>query len=165
MTLCALVLTLLFANTEHTLRLAEGASPAPATIEDMTFLTGHWTGDGLGGQTEETWTAPMAGEMLGTFRLVRNGKTVFYEFLNLSVTARGLSMRLKHFNPDMTGWEEKDKFIEFRYVKTEGNLVYFEGLTFRRENADELTIFLALKSKSGEVREETFRMKRSKAAG
>ena len=156
----ALTLILVLAQTSNTIRLPEGAPPAAATVDDMSWLAGRWTGTGLGGDTEETWTAPMAGEMLGTFRLVRSGKPVFYEFLRLTVTDRGLVMQLKHFNPDLKGWEEKEKFVEFRYVKTEGKTVFFEGLTFRRDSDSELTIFLALKNKEGQYREETFRMTR-----
>jgi hypothetical protein len=156
----SLLLLLLLSTTEHTVRLAPGATPEPARIEDMAWLAGRWTGDGLGGTTEEVWSPPMGGVMVGTFRLLREDKVVFYEFLTLSVTDRGLAMRLKHFNPDMSGWEEKEKFVEFRYVGTKGDLVQFEGLTFRRDSKDALTIFLALKGKDGTVREERFRMKR-----
>lgn len=155
-----LLLALFLAQTEHTIRLAEGATPAADSVEVMSWLAGRWEGDGLGGQTEETWGPPMGGEMIGTFRLVRNGKPVFYEFIRFGPTDRGLQMQLKHFRPDMTGWEEKDKHVAFRYVKTEGNAVYFEGLTFRRDGPNDMTIFLALKEKSGELREEVFRMKR-----
>lgn len=157
--LIALVVSLA-TQTEHTIRLAEGAAPPAATVEVMSWIAGRWEGDGLGGQTEEAWSPPMAGEMVGTFRLVRDGKPVFYEFMRLGQTDRGLALQLKHFHPDMTGWEEKDKFVTFRFVKAEGNTVYFEGLTFRRDSPDQLTIFLALKTKDGKVREETFRMKR-----
>lgn len=150
-------------HTEHTVKLAAGAPGSKATVEDMAWLAGRWTGDGLGGSTEEIWSEPLAGVMVGTFRLIRDGKTVFYEFLTLGVTGQGLSMRLKHFNPDMTGWEEKDKFVEFRHVATKEGVVQFEGLTFQRDGADALTIFLALRSKDGTLREETFRMMRGVA--
>jgi hypothetical protein len=148
-------------QTEHTVRLAEGEAPEEAGVEVMAWLAGRWTGDGLGGRTEETWSPPDAGAMIGTFRLIREDKPVFYEFMMLTVTERGLAMRLKHFNHDMTGWEEPKKFVEFRYVRTAGKLVQFEGLTFRRDGDDRLTIFLALRSKDV-VREEKFEMTRAK---
>jgi len=150
------------AHTEHTVKRSPDAPPSTATVEDLSWLAGRWTGDGLGGSTEEVWSEPMGGVMLGTFRLLRDGKPVFYEFMNLGVTDQGLTLRLKHFNADMTGWEEKDKFVEFRHVSTKGPLVQFDGLTFRRDADDALTIFLALRSKDGTVREETFRMKRTR---
>jgi hypothetical protein len=147
--------------TPHTVRLTGNESPAKVSLSEMAWLTGRWVGNGLGGRTVETWSAPEAGVMLGTFRLLRDEKTVFYELLTLGENERGLTMRLKHFHPDLTGWEEKEKVIEFRYVRTEGKLVQFEGLTFRRDGEDDLTIFLALRGKDGGVREETFRMQRN----
>ncbi len=149
--------------TEHTIRLAEGTNPPKATVSDMAWLAGHWTGDGLGGRTEEIWSPPDGGVMMGMFRLIREGKPVFYEFLTISETDRGLAMRLKHFHPDMKGWEEREKFVEFRYAGTVDNIVHFEGLSFRRDSDDALTIFLALRQKSGEVREEKFQMRRQGA--
>lgn len=98
--------------------------------------------------------------MLGTFRLVRDGKPVFYEFLTLSVVDGRLALRLKHFNPDMTGWEAPNKHVEFRHVRTDGTAVDFEGLTFRREGEDGMTILLKLRSRDGSVREESFSMQR-----
>ena len=166
-----LVLTIIFLTTltlsagageaRQTVRRAPDAPVPDATVEDMAWLAGRWTGDGLGGRTEEIWSPPDAGVMMGMFRLIREDKPVFYEFLTLRVTERGLSMQLKHFHPDMRGWEEREKFVEFLYVGRDGNRVFFEGLTFVREGADALTIYLALRAKDGTVREQTFRMKRT----
>jgi hypothetical protein len=147
---------------EHTRRRPADATVPAATIEEMAWLAGRWTGDGLGGRTEEIWSPPDGGTMVGTFRLVREDKPVFYEFLTLRVTDSGLAMRLKHFHPDMTGWEEKEMFVEFLYVGREENRYYFEGLTFIREGEDAMTIYLALRSREGAVREQLFRMKRQK---
>lgn len=148
--------------TEHTAKLADGKAAAPTTVEEMAWLTGRWVGDGLGGSTEETWGAPEGGVMIGTFRLVRNSRPVFYEFMTLSQTENGLALRLKHFNPDMKGWEEKEKFVEFRYIGSDGPLVHFSSLTFDRSEPNSLTIYLALRQKNGELREEKFRMTRQK---
>ena len=146
--------------TEHTVKLGEGTNPPAATADELSWLTGRWTGDGLGGTTEESWSAPAGGTMIGTFRLVKDGKPVFYELLTITQAERGLVMRLKHFHPDLTGWEEKDKFVDFLYVGSEGSRFRFEGLTFERNGDDAMTIYLALRQKSGEVREMKFSMKR-----
>ena len=134
----------------------------PASVDDMAWLAGRWTGTGLGGRCEEVWSPPDAGVMLGTFRLIRDGKPVFYEFLTVSVVEDRLVMRLKHFNPDMTGWETPEKFVEFKHVRTAGNTVEFEGLKFRRDDDDHLTITLRLRGKDGAVREEIFEMTRAR---
>lgn len=162
MTVATLLLLTLSAAAQT---VSSPASPPPQpsaspSIADMAWLAGHWTGTGLGGRCEETWTAPDAGVMVGTFRLIKDEKTVFYEFLTLSVIAGRIVMRLKHFNPDMTGWEEKEKFVEFTHTGTEGNVFDFGALRFVRESADRLTILLKLRSKDGSVREEKFAMRR-----
>ncbi len=40
-------------STPNTLTLAEGAPRPAARIADVAWLTGRWTGEGLGGQSEE----------------------------------------------------------------------------------------------------------------
>lgn len=147
--------------TENTIKLAEGAKRPAATIADMAWLEGRWTGEGLGGLSEEMWTAPAGGSMLGVYRLVRDGKPVFYELLTIVEEEGSLVMKLKHFKPDMVGWEEKDKTVDFRLAALKEGLVQFNGLTFRRDSANEITIFLALR-REGSMREEVFKMKRVK---
>lgn len=145
-------------STPNTLRLAEGAPRPAAKVSDLAWLAGRWIGEGLGGQSEETWSEPAGGAMVGYFRLVRDGKPVFYEILALVESEGSVEMRLKHVNPDMTGWEEKNDFVTFKLVKHEGTTAHFSGLTMRRIG-DSLEIFLALRS-GGTVREEKFAMRR-----
>ena len=89
--------------TEHTIRLATGSRPPAASIADMAWLAGHWAVEGLGGVADEIWSPPDGGMMLGMYRLVREQKPVFFELLSLSEEQGSLVIRLKHFNPDMTG--------------------------------------------------------------
>ncbi|HYR27443.1 MAG TPA: DUF6265 family protein [Thermoanaerobaculia bacterium] len=142
------------------LLFAASVNAADATVDDMAWLAGHWTGTGLGGHCTETWSPVDNGVMLGTFRLVREGKPVFYEFLAVGMFEGKLAMRLKHFNADITGWEQPEKFVEFKHTKTDGNTIEFEGLRFVREGKDKVTIFLKLRGKDGAVREEKFEMQR-----
>jgi Domain of unknown function (DUF6265) len=152
-------------HTPNTLKESADTKSPPATLEDMRWFAGHWTGSGLGGFTEETWTAPAAGAMLGTFRLIKEGKPVFYEFLTLVEHEGSLLLRLKHFNPDLTGWEEKGDAITFRLLKVGPDEVAFAGLTMRREGDDKLRIFLAIRSRTdGSVREEMFLMTRMRGS-
>lgn len=149
-------------QTEHTMKLSAGQKSPAATINDMAWFAGRWVGDGMGGSNEEHWGPPSGGIMLGTFRHNnKEGKTGFYEFMNLAEREGTISLRLKHFNPDMTGWEEKAKFVEFKLVAKKDGAVYFEGLTFVHKGKDEAVIYLALRSKD-KVREEVFQLKRVK---
>ena len=50
--------------------------------------------------------------------------------------------------------------IDPRLARVTPETVYFDGLTFRREGPDAMTIFLALRDSGGSVREEVFRYRR-----
>lgn len=148
-------------NTENTLKLSEGQASEKASVADMAWLAGSWIGTGLGGVSEEFWSKPNGGVMMGGYRLLKDGKPVFYEMLWLLETEGTLILRLKHFTPELVGWEEKDKTVDFKFVKKDGKRMYFSGLTFEQVSKDELNIFLALRQRDGTVKEEAFRMKRN----
>ena len=150
-------------STPNTLKLAEGAPRPAARVGDLAWLEGRWTGEGLGGRIEETWSSPDGGAMVGYFRLVKDGKPVFYEIMTLIEIEGSVEMRLKHVNPDMTGWEEKNGFVTFKLVKHDATGAYFSGLTFRRVNPDLMESYLALRNRAdGTVREEKFVYRRLK---
>jgi hypothetical protein len=148
-------------NTANTMKLDADAKSPPATLKDVAWLVGRWTGEGLGGQVEEVWTPPVHGQMMGMFRLVKEGKIVFYEFLTLAEHEGTIEMRIKHFNANMTGWEEKEKFLTFKLVKSEGDRVYLGGFTVERKGDDGWNGYLAMRGKDGALREEKFVFKRA----
>lgn len=149
-------------QTEHTLKLSAGQPAPPATLAEMAWLAGHWTGNALGGLTEELWSPPRDGVMLGMYRLIKNGKPVFYEILTLSEEHSTLVIRLKHFHANLVGWEEKDKAVEFKFVGKKDGVIHFEGMAFKPEGKESLTVYLAIGQKDGSVREEMFRYTRVK---
>ena len=150
-------------STPNTLRLKEGAPRVPARVADLVWLAGRWTGEGLGGRGEEAWSEPDAGSMVGYFRLVKDGKPVFYEIMTLLEADGSIELRLKHVNPDMTGWEEKNDFVTFKLVKHDETGAYFSGLTFKRVSPDQIDGYLALRDRTNNtVREEKFTYRRVK---
>jgi Domain of unknown function (DUF6265) len=151
----------------NTIRLKPDAPRPAATLDVLAWLAGGtWRGDGLGGETEESWSTPAAGAMMGMFRLVKPGadgrKGIgFYEFLTFVEQQGSLVLKLKHFNADLTGWEEKDGFVTFRLARVTTDVIYFDGLTFQKEGRDKMTIFLALRDRAtNTVSEATFKYTR-----
>lgn len=146
--------------TERTLKLAPGAKSPRATIAEVAWMAGHWSGTALGGETEEIWSPPKAGAMMGMYRLVRGGKVIFYELQTLVEEEGSLILRLKHFHANLTGWEEKQKTVDFRLVSLGDGIAQFEGMSFQRDGDEKLTVFLAIQQKDGSLREEAFRYER-----
>ena len=166
MWLCLCVSATAFADgqlTANTRRLAPGEAGATAKIADLAWLAGSWRGAGLGGVNEELWSAPAGGTMMGMYRLLKDERVVFYELLTLGESGGGLLITLRHFHPDLRGWEERDDTVRMPFIKAEGGRFYFEGLTLEPRPDGLLTIYLAVESndkKDGLVHEATFNYRR-----
>jgi hypothetical protein len=133
---------------------------AAATIDDAAWLAGRWVGEGFGGQMEETWAPPIGGQMIGHFRYWRDGRPQFYEFMVLDVVDGGVRMRLKHFNPDYSTWEDRETWTTFEPVSVSPEAIIFNGLTIRREGEDR--IVMTIRIRRGEtVTEDILRFQRA----
>lgn len=134
-----------------------GITIALAQAPNYSWLAGTWTGAGFGGTMEEIWSTPdKIGVMIGMFRHIdQDGQPTFYEFWTL--TEQGL--KLKHFDPEMIGWEEMDKFIEFPMKKSTESFLTLEGLIY--EKLDNLHVRITLDlEENGKVHQEVFTLTR-----
>ena len=121
------------------------------------WLAGNWVGDGFGGTSEELWSQPSAdGTMMGTYRHHKgDGSLNFYEFMVMDSTG----LRLKHFNPDMVGWETKEDFVHFELIEFTENKIILKGLVFELKSDIEMEIRLDLKNGDKQWT-EIFKMRR-----
>jgi hypothetical protein len=143
-------------STKNTLTSVPGTVPPRAKIEDVAWIAGHWKGPSRGGVTEEDWSTPMGGAMMASCRLIRDGKIVFYELAVIAEEAGSLMLRLKHFHPDLRGWEEKSEVLAFPLVKLAKDAAYFDGVTFRRPAGGNLENFVLIHHKNGQTTDERF---------
>lgn len=95
---------------------AGGEGCKTTTVADLGWFSGAWEGELDGGRIEEHWSAPAGSNVMGMFRYVKDGKVVFYELMAIDMEAEGPALSIKHFNGDLTGWEEKGEVIDFRCV-------------------------------------------------
>ena len=133
------------------------SSPAKFDINNYSWLAGHWTGDGFGGVSDEVWSLPADGVMMGMYRNIQDGKVAFYEFITLDETG----MKLKHFNPNMEAWEEKADFVHFEMIEATPNKLSMKGLSFELKSKNEMEIALRMR-RGDKVETEYFQMRRVK---
>jgi hypothetical protein len=69
-------------------------------------------------------------------------------------------LRLKHFNPDFTGWEEKSDYVTFPLRSVAPNQAVFSGLSYTLVDGDKLRIELQLRQSDGTVETEVFELTR-----
>lgn len=151
-------------------RTADKDAPSPpATLAQMDWLVGQWVGVGIqGAPAMESWLPPSGGTMVGTFVQEtgsdpEDSAIMFSEILYLMEEDGTLVLRLKHFNADLTGWEEKDDMLTFRLVAIEPCAAYFRSLTLRCDTRDDgkdgLVAAVRMKSEP-EIQELVFRFAR-----
>lgn len=148
-------------NTARTLSRDDFKDRPQASIDQVSWLAGNWKGPAFNGWGEEVWSSPAGGAMMGMYRSIRADTVWFYELFSIREEEGSLVLNLKHFYPDLRGWEEKDEMVRFPLVKIDGDTVWFSGLTYQRIDDDHMTIYLRLK-RGGKITEEVFRMERIK---
>lgn len=140
-------------QTTNTYKLDDPERRPAASIDDVAWLAGSWQGEAFGDQFEEVWNPPSAGSMVGMFKLLDGDAVTFYELMLLVEDEGSLSLKVKHFSPDFSAWEDKGEYVTFRLVKLEPDAVHFSGLSFHRLGPNELRAYLAMREK-GVLREE-----------
>lgn len=147
-------------NAQNTLQLKEGEPSPNALIESVSFMEGHWHGTAFGGLAEEIWSPAKAGSMMFVFRQIMDDKINFYEVGHIRELDNSLIFELKHFGANLHGWEEKDEVQQFRFIKVEGNRVYFDGFTFENISDNQMNIYALIGNEDGTTNEVVFNYKK-----
>lgn len=140
----------------------EFTSP-PAYIQQLGWLEGLWQGEGIeGAPATESWLPPTGSTMIGTFvQQTAEGGIKFTEHMQIMEEGGSLVLKLKHFNPDLTGWEDKDGMVTFRLLALEHCAAHFSALTLRCDGPDKLVVAVRMKSDGPEPAELLFRFDRA----
>lgn len=142
---------------------APGFTSPPASVQDLWWLDGLWQGTGIdGAPATESWLPAAGSTMVGTFiQQTAEGGILFTEHMQIMEESGSLVLKLKHFNPDLTGWEDKDGMVTFRLISAEFCAAYFSGLTIRCDGPDKLVVAVRMKSDAPEPKELLFRFDRA----
>ena len=150
------------AAAQQTRSAIPGQASPPAALGDLAWIAGQWVGEGISGPAREVYSPPMGGAIAGHFVQAKGDGIMFYEIITIAQVGPTITYRLKHFNPDLTGWEEKKEVREFRFVAREGDSWYFDGLTIRRVGPDAMHAIVNVGQEDGRAEELSFRYRRER---
>ena len=109
------------------------ATPAPvkASVDQVAWISGAWTGTLNDRTIEQHWMTPLAGSMVAMYRSIRDNKPTLYELLAIEQEGEGLVLRIKHFAPGagLVGQEAKDVSMNHTLVGIEPRKAVFEAVT------------------------------------
>jgi hypothetical protein len=145
-------------------RSLEGRPSPPASLDQLAWLAGSWVGTGMGGQVTETYSAPLGGRITGHFAMADGkGGIAFTEIVDYVPLGRSLAYRVRHFDPDMTGWEDETrKPVVFPLVAVEKDRWFFDGMTLERTGPDAMTMWVRI-ADGGASKDIPFRLTRARA--
>ena len=128
-----------------------------SSLDEIQWLVGNWQGPGFGGICEEVWLPASAGSMVGTFKMSINDEVQFYEIMTITIDSSGPLLNLKHFNADLTGWEEKDEEVNFQFIYAKENELSVGATTYKRFTDDSLLILVKVGTKDGGTEQESIK--------
>lgn len=151
------------AAAQHTRTLGDSAPPS-ASIAQLDWLAGSWVGTGMGADVTETYSAALGGRISGHFVMADGkGGVAFTELVDYLPVGQSLAYRVRHFNADMTGWEDKTgKPVQFALVAVEKDRWFFDGMTLEPTGPDALTMWVRI-TEQGKTEEVPFRFVRARA--
>lgn len=126
-------------------------------IEDFAWLAGCWERNADGQQLSEQWMKPSGKLMLGMGRRVKDGKTIFYEFLQIRQNPDGniyyvaLPSGQKEASFKLTSRDDKEAIFEnpehdfpqrvvYRLQGKDSLLAYVEGLDLGKQRKEEFSL-------------------------
>ena len=123
---------------------------AKATVAQLAWIAGPWSGTLKDRTIEQHWMTPNGGSMVGMYRSIRDGRASLYELLAIEERGDEVYLRIKHFapGPGLVSQEAKDQSADHALVKAESRTAVFVGsagggpvrVTFNSPDQDTLTI-------------------------
>jgi hypothetical protein len=160
LSIAATVLLLLFSTGMSLSAIAQ----QQLRMGELKFMSGKWKGSMEWGDMEEHWSEPAGNGMMCSYRCVKDGKIVFYEFIVIEQLENDTMpvMKLRHFNPGNIAWEDKASPFSYPLVKLEPNKARFEktdkktAMTFQRTAKNKLKVTLEREDGDGKWKVDVF---------
>ncbi len=96
------------------------SAPAPATIQDLSWISGDWELTSGNRRIDEHWTSAAGGTMMGMSRTVAGDRTLSFEYLRIETRPDGIYY-VAHPRAQSPG-------TDFKLVRAEKDEAVFENL-------------------------------------
>lgn len=107
---------------------APARAPVPGNLADLAWLAGTWGSAEEQQDFEETWSRPVGDSLVGMFRMVDDGKAVFFELMSIEARDGTLVFHLRHFSPGLQPWaSEAGGAMTYPLLSMRENEVIFEN--------------------------------------
>lgn len=105
--------------------------------------------------------------MVGTFRVLKEGDAVFYEFWVIELEDDKVIFKMKHFDRGLLGWEEKADMVRLTLSASDEQDVLFSkpdgSLSLRYQRKGDELVSTLRRVKNGKAKVDIFRLHRSNA--
>lgn len=92
-------------------------------LSSLGFVSGSWSGIGLGGDVDAHWSSATVNNIVGTLRVTRAGRTMLFELATIERGRDGIELRFQRFS---SGWKEIDEEPRvLRLTSVEGRRAVF----------------------------------------
>lgn len=138
------------------------------SFSDLAFIEGRWEASSEGRTVEASWLPPSTDNMVGFFRMSKDGKLTMYELLAYEQSDKGLVSLVKHFQPGLIGQEEKDNSVRSYCVEASKGKVTFEQegtgvrILYEQRSKDQFIISLGKQEQGKWIFKPLFDFKRVK---
>ena len=147
--------------------VSHGQQVRNSALKPLAFLSGRWVSENGPEVQEENWSQVSGDSMVGSFRIVQGGKPVFYEFWAVELDENRPVLKLKHFNANLVGWEEKTVSIKMPLLSNSENDVVFaeqDGSVSLHYHRMGVSLTCTVHHvKNGKTNDETFTLTRTPA--
>lgn len=126
---------------DHVRRWTDETPVAPAGLADVDWLVGYWIGDMPEGPVEQVFLPPSKGQLPSFVRATNPDGIIFYEISNIMEKEGTIFIRLRHFTPELAGWEDVSGPIDRKLIAIDGDTTYFDRVSFQRTGPDSYTVY------------------------
>lgn len=100
--------------------------------------------------------------MIGSFRVVQDDRPIFYEFWVVELDENRPVLKLKHFNADLAGWEDKNASTKMPLIShSEEDAVFAEadgGVSLHYHRMGDKLTCIVHHVRDGKGSDETFNL-------